>query len=216
MFTVIFDNDGVLVDTETLFFRANREVLASAGITLTEEWFIEHSMKRGRSTIEIAFEYGCDQGQVDALREKRDRHYSHLLKESDFKISGVDETLRALHGRVSMGIVTSCRKMHFEVMHSRHELLPYFDFVYTREDCVRSKPDPEPYLQAVRRRGLDPERCLVVEDSERGCAAAHAAGLQCIVIPNALTHGANFCGARKVLDDIRQLVPEVLNLAGIA
>ena len=115
-----------------------------------------------------------------------------------------------------MGIVTSSRREHFEVIHAGTNLLPYFDFVLMREDYTHSKPDPEPYLTAMAQNGLSAEECVVIEDSERGLRAALAAGLRCIVIPQGLTRGLDFTGALAVLDDIRQLPPLIDQLMGAA
>jgi beta-phosphoglucomutase-like phosphatase (HAD superfamily) len=84
--------------------------------------------------------------------------------------------------------------------------LPYFHFVLTASDYTHSKPHPEPYLLAVERSGFRPEECLVIEDSERGLTAALAAGLRCIVVPNAFTRGSNFAGAYKVLESLTELL----------
>ena len=73
-----------------------------------------------------------------------------------------------------MGIVTSSRRLHFETIHEKSGLLPYMDFVLTREDYVESKPHPEPYLAAAALLGVDPTRCLVLEDAPSGGAAARA------------------------------------------
>jgi beta-phosphoglucomutase-like phosphatase (HAD superfamily) len=74
-----------------------------------------------------------------------------------------------------------------------------------REDYENSKPDPEPYLIALARMKLAPENCLVIEDSDRGLAAARAARLRCVVVPNALTRGSAFTGAAEILEDITSL-----------
>jgi HAD superfamily hydrolase (TIGR01509 family) len=111
-----------------------------------------------------------------------------------------------------MGVVTSSRREHFEIIHAATGLLPYFDFVMTRENYIKTKPDPEPYLTAVKRCGLSPEDCVIVEDSERGLESAKAAGIKCIVVPHVLTKNSDFSGAWRVLDNIREVAEEVLTL----
>ena len=82
----------------------------------------------------------------------------------------------------------------------------------TSSSCSRAssteeaKPAPEPYLRAVERLALAPERCLVVEDSERGLRAAKAAGLVCWVVPSELTRGGRFGDADAVLEDFAAVV----------
>ncbi len=84
-------------------------------------------------------------------------------------------------------------------MHGEIGLTRYFEFVLAREDYGKSKPNPEPYLLALERLGMKAESCIAVEDSERGLAAARAAGLRCLVIPNEITRSCTFSGATAVL-----------------
>ena len=83
------------------------------------------------------------------------------------------------------------------------------NFVLTREDYTQSKPHPEPYLTAIERHDLQPSQCVAVEDSERGLAAATAAGVDCIVVLSQWTRDGNFDGALAVVDSIAG-VPEVV------
>ena len=111
-----------------------------------------------------------------------------------------------------MGVVTSSRREHFEIIHSGTGLLHFFDFVLTREDYGKPKPNPEPFLTAIIRNRLQPKHCIIVEDSERGLAAAKAAGIRCIVVPNRLTRGSNFSGAYRVLESVSEVAGEVFQL----
>ncbi len=108
-----------------------------------------------------------------------------------------------------MAVVTSSQREHFEVMHAGTQLTDFFEFVLAREDFKETKPNPEPYLLALERLGLEAERCIAIEDSERGLAAARAAGLRCLVIPNDVTRGCNFQGATAVLGSAAA-VPEAV------
>ncbi len=206
---VLWDNDGVLVDTEELYFRASREVLAGAGIELTRAHYMDVSMRQGLSVFDLAAAQGVDAERIEQLRLARNDLYGRLVSAGNLVIDGVAETLRALHGRVAMGIVTSSRRDHFELIHATTGLLPYFDFVLTREDFVQSKPHPDAYLAALERGGLHADECVAVEDSERGLVAATAAGLRCLVVPTALTRGSDFRAAHKVLRDVREVVAEI-------
>jgi HAD superfamily hydrolase (TIGR01509 family) len=213
-FTVLFDNDGVLVDTEERHFEASREVLASRGVVLTREYFIAHCLHRGESMIELARSRGCGDAELKRLREARNARYAELVAAAPCVIPGVPEALEQLRGRVRMGIVTSSLRKHFDAIHAASGLLRYFEFVLTREDYARVKPHPDAYLAALQRFRLRPEECVVVEDAGRGLAAARAAGLRCLVIPHGLTRGGDFAGACKVLAGIRELPAEVAALCG--
>ena len=207
---IFWDNDGVLVDTEKLFFQANREILSSIDIDLTRESFIQISLKEGRSTFTLAQEKGIDPKTIHQLHEHRNLRYSELLNQGVRAMEMVCETLEQLVDRVSMGVVTSCRRAHFDIIHQTTDLLNYFDFVITHEDVHNGKPHPEPYLKALGKSGCKVSDCLVIEDSERGLSAAKAAGIKCIVIPNGFTSQGDFGGAYRILDNVHQVAEEVL------
>ena len=80
------------------------------------------------------------------------------------------------------------------------------EFTLTREDYVFSKPDPEPYITALKRFGADPESCLVIEDSQRGLQSAIAAGIDCAIVHNDFTANHNFSGARYMLGSIKEML----------
>jgi HAD superfamily hydrolase (TIGR01509 family) len=192
---VLWDNDGVLVDTEELYFKATREVFSEIGVDLTAELFDQISLMQGRSTFYLAAAQGLKAEDIARLRADRNRRYSDLLRKGVRVLDGVEDTLRQLRGRVLMGVVTSSRREHFEIIHVGTGLLHFFDFVLTREDYGKSKPNPDPFLTAIKRNGLKRQHCIIVEDSERGLAAAKAAGIRCIMVPNSLTKDDDFSGA---------------------
>lgn len=204
---ILWDNDGVLVDTEGLYFQAGREILATQGVVLTQRDFAEQSLKKGQSVFDFAPDQSAE--SLERLRVKRNARYSALLKAGVRVLPGVVETLSALSGRVRMGIVTGSRRDHFDIVHAQTPLLPFFEFVIAREDYAEAKPHPDAYLTAMRLHGLRPETCVVVEDSERGCVAAAKAGLRVLVVPNALSQRGDFSSAYKVLNSVREVVDEV-------
>jgi len=181
---VFWDNDGVLVDTERLYFQATRELLQRADVTLTEELFQRISLREGRSAFALAEAKGVPQDEIERLRLERNSRYTELLRNGVAVMDGVRETLDLLREKVILAIVTSSQRSHFETIHETTGLLPFFDFILTRDDYVLSKPDPEPYRLAVHRSGCRPEECIVVEDSERGLQSALAAGIRCMIVPN--------------------------------
>lgn len=209
---VLWDSDGVLVDTEELYFKASREVLSKIGVELTTERFIQISLKQGRSIFDLASAQGMTLEAIDRLRAERNRRYRELLRQGVRILDGVENSLRRLHGKVLMGVVTSSLKAHFDIIHTATGLLPLFDFVLTREDYEKSKPNPEPFLAAVTQNGLRLKECIIVEDSARGLAAANAADIKCIVVPNRLTESGNFSEAYRVVSSAREVADIVLGL----
>ncbi len=206
---IFWDNDGVLVDTEALYFQATQSVLTENSIRMTRDQFIQFSLKEGRSAFILASEQGMSPETVAQLQEERNRRYSDLLRNGALLMDGVTDTLSRLRDKVRMGIVTSSRQEHFDIIHANTGILPYFDFVLTRKDYKRSKPNPDSFLKAMKHCELTREECLIVEDSERGLAAANAAGIHCIIVPNELTRNNDFTGAWRIVDDIREVAGAV-------
>ena len=204
---IFWDNDGVLVDTERLYFQANLEALAQIGIELTHQDFAVISLTQGRTVFDLATARGYTAAALEELKRWRNKRYMELLGQGDLVLPKVRETLLRLHRKIGMAIVTSSRRDHFEMIHRRSNLLQFFDFVLTREDYAQSKPDPEPYLLALANSRKAAADCLVIEDSPRGLAAAKAAGLTCWVIPSIETRRADFSGADKILEEIDALPP---------
>jgi len=208
---ILWDNDGVLVDTERWYFQATQEAFAEAGIDLTVEHYFEYFLSRSRGTSRFGSAHGLNEADIATVQDARNERYRQLLEQEGITIAGVRETLEILRPHFVMGIVTSSRRQHFETIHRRTGLLELFDFAVTREDYPRSKPAPDPYLAAVARSGFAAGRCLAIEDAPRGLIAARSASLDCMVIPTELTRQAPFSGATRVLDRITDVAALLLD-----
>jgi HAD superfamily hydrolase (TIGR01509 family) len=202
---ILWDNDGVLVETEHLYFEATQHVLATIGVTLTREQYLELFLTQGRGAWHLAEARGLGAAELDVLRDARNRLYAEWLPLEPRVMPGVADVLASLHGQYVMGVVTSSRRDHFDLIHQSSGLLPYFDFLVTADDVRHVKPDPESYRHAVERTGFSSDVCLAIEDSERGLQAALGAGVRCVVVPTALTRGAAFVGAHRVLGSLAEL-----------
>jgi HAD superfamily hydrolase (TIGR01509 family) len=207
---ILWDNDGVLVETEHVYFQATQHVLAGVGIHLAEADYIELFLVQGRGAWHLAAARGATPDDIVRLRDERNALYGEWLERAPRLMPGIIDALDALHGKYVMGVVTSSRKDHFDVIHRTTGLLKYFDFVLTADDFTRVKPDPEPYLRAIERSLVPPEACVAIEDSRRGLESARAAGIRCIVVPGAMTRGSTFTGAHKVLRSVSE-IPSALS-----
>jgi HAD superfamily hydrolase (TIGR01509 family) len=200
---LLWDLDGVLVDTERWYFEATRLALAGIGVPLSQELYLEFQAG-GRSCWDLA-----PQAEIPQLRIQRDAHYRQFLETEPIDIPGVEEVLSSLARRYRMAIVTTARRADFDLIHASRDLLRYFEFVLTIEDYARPKPAPDPYLVALARFGAGAAQALALEDSARGLRAAQAAGIDCIVIRNSFTRSQDFSGALRIIDLITEL-PAVL------
>jgi HAD superfamily hydrolase (TIGR01509 family) len=201
---ILWDNDGVLVDTEYWYFKATQQALMALGIELSLQTYHER-MVHGASSWDLARLAGVDPEKIARQQRQRDADYRQYLLREQIDIPGVEEVLQALSKSYRMGVVTTSTRPHFELIHNNRKLIRHMEIVLTREDYVASKPNPEPYLLAMQLLGATAEECLVVEDSRRGLQAAMAAGIDCAVVYNQFTASHDFTGARHLLGSIIEL-----------
>jgi len=201
---LLLDHDGVLVDTESWYYRAGERALAGIGFTLDKEQYLR-DMSHGAATWAQARSAGIDEPTIDRLRTVRDACYQDYLRTEAIEIDGVADALAELSKHVRMAIVTTAKRADFAVIHERRRLTRFMDFVLVREDYTLAKPHPEPYLTALRRFGGARDDALVVEDSSRGLSAAVAAGIDCAVVHNDFTAGQDFSRATYRIESLREL-----------
>ena len=204
---IFWDNDGVLVDTEELYFRVLAQSLAEYGYQLSREEFIDISLRQGKAVIHHVINRGDLAVDHKTVSDRRWQLYAERLKDGIPLMPGVQKTLEALKPHVRMGVVTSNHREFFESIH-RINPSSFWEFVLTSEDFTQFKPEPQPYLMALEKMGLEPHECLVVEDAPRGSLAAKRAGIDCAVIPTELSKDQLFEGETYRLKH----VSEILNI----
>lgn len=202
---ILFDNDGVLVDTEHWYYTASAEVLASHGFILTPQRYRD-IMIAGESAFLIAEEEGVPLSVTDLWRAERNELYQHYLRTEEITIPGVREVLAELSQKYRMGIVTSALRCDFELIHARRGLVDYMEFVLCSGEYPRAKPYPDPYLLGLERLGGEKSETVVVEDSERGLRAAVAAGIECVVVHNRFTENHDFSAATHRIGKLDELI----------
>jgi len=191
---ILFDHDGVLVDTEFWYYRAGERALADIGVTLDKDLYVR-DMNQGLGTWAQVRAAGIDERTIASQRAVRDRYYQEYLRSEAIEIDGVTEALAELSTYVRMAIVTTAKRADFDLIHERRQIRQFMDFVLVREDYRHAKPHPEPYLTGLKRFGATKHETLVVEDSFRGLSSAVAAGIDCAVVHNAFTSGQDFSTA---------------------
>lgn len=201
---ILFDNDGVLVETELWYFRANEKAMKELGVTLELEYYLE-LMKHGGNWWELALQQGVSMDDVNLARERRSRYYQHYLHTEDIYIDGVEEIIQELSKSYRMGIVTTSRRVDFEIIHHAKKLTRHMKFILCEEDYPRAKPYPDPYLKALALFGVSADQAIVVEDSQRGLSAAISAGIECAVVKNDFTSSHDFSAATYRLESLQEL-----------
>ena len=198
---ILLDHDGVLVDTEPLYFRATQECFAELGIHLSLDHYLKN-MVDGDSPWRLARSRGISEVEIERTRVGRNVRYRELISSERIDIEGVEETIISLRQTCHLAIVTTARTEDFDLIHRNRHILPLVDFVLTRSAYGRSKPHPDPYLMALERFGIDSSAALAVEDSERGLRSAFAAGIDCAVVKNSFTAQQDFSLATYHIDTL--------------
>jgi HAD superfamily hydrolase (TIGR01509 family) len=206
---ILFDHDGVLVDTEHWYYRAGERALAEIGLLLDLDQYLV-DMSQGAGTWAQARAAGVDDHTIDRLREVRNACYQEYLRTAAIEIDGVVEALAELSHYVRMAIVTTSKREDFDLIHQGRHIREYMDFVLVRDDYTRAKPDPEPYLTALNRFGAPREVTLVVEDSARGLRSAVSAGIECAIVYNEFTKSQDFSQAQYRIGTLAELKDIIL------
>ncbi|MBN2581373.1 MAG: beta-phosphoglucomutase family hydrolase [Pirellulales bacterium] len=179
---VIFDMDGVLVDSYHAHFLSFQHLAAEEGLALTEAHFAQVFGWTSRKIFAHLWGEGrYSDDEIAALDAKKEAYYRTLIERDFPAMPGARETLETLHAagfRLAVG--SSGPPENVEMVLDRLEVRPWFGAIVTGRDVIRGKPDPQVFLLAAERLGVPPPHCAVVEDAPAGIAAARAAGMAAI------------------------------------
>ena len=181
----LFDCDGTIVDSMPLHYVAWKKALGEWNCPFEEELFYAWGGRPVKEIIAALNEMHGLEMPVDALAKRKEGLYFEL--EDDLKaIPEVIEHIEAKHGHIPLAVVSGSRRK--SVMHSLSALglVDKFDVLVCAEDYARGKPAPDCFLTAAERLGVQPNECLVFEDTEMGIAAATAAGMSWVRVPTPL------------------------------
>ena len=207
---VIFDCDGVLVDTERLAVRVDVQVLAQLGWVMTEAEVVERFVGLSDATIREAIEAHTGRRLADNWEQEFRHLYRSSFAESLTAVDGVVEALDGITLRTCVASSGSHEKMRFTL--GLTGLLERFDGrMFSVSEVERGKPAPDVFLHAAARMGVAPAACAVVEDSRFGVEAARAAGMRAFGYAGGLTPAHLLAGSGTVVfTDMREL-PRLLN-----
>ena len=145
---IFWDNDGILVDTERLYFLATQRVLATVGVSLTKDQYIELFLVQGKGAWHLAAETGVSPSAIEQLRHARNTLYSTLLCQEPLIIAGVQQVLDALHETYVMGIVTGSEQDHFALIHQT----PHLPSRFKTGDRIWNSSSPDLLVDMINRR----------------------------------------------------------------
>jgi len=203
---LVFDFDGLVLDTESAEYRSINEVFSDHGEELSLELWSSFigSVDHPHWTEILEGQLGrpVDRDQLVAARRATNRAVLAELPVNPGVIDLLDEA-RAAGVRLAMAS-SSPRSWVEGHLHDR-QLLDHFEFVVCGDDVERTKPDPALYLLATGRLGVEAAAVVAIEDSPNGCLAAVAAGLSVLAVPGPLTRGMDFSVASRVIDSLNDV-----------
>jgi HAD superfamily hydrolase (TIGR01509 family) len=208
---VVFDLDGLMLNTEDVFHLSGCEMLARRGLEMTEE--IHRSMlgRRPNEAFQAMKDLTGIADSIDELKTETRTLFSEIAATSLELMPGLTELLALIESlQLPRAVATSSPRDYVLDLLGRFDLLKHFPLMLTAEDVRMGKPDPEIYLTAAEQLGVAPERMLVLEDSETGTRAAAAAGAITVSVPNRHTVDGDFSMATKRVSSLAD--PELLRL----
>jgi HAD superfamily hydrolase (TIGR01509 family) len=202
---VIFDLDGLLVDSEPLQFQAYRDAFANNGIILAlDDWPQWHSLEASATRWVAAHNLPVNAEKIRA--EKKILYEALIEKELTLK-PGAGQLVEALARHCRLCVASGSRSESIEACLNRFSLTPYFEQQFSATQLERKKPYPDVYLEALSKMQVSPQRTLAIEDSVTGLQAATSAGISCVVCPDSFvpTSLSDYDGATLVVDSLEEL-----------
>jgi HAD superfamily hydrolase (TIGR01509 family) len=192
---LIFDFDGLIIDTETPAFVSTQVMYEEYGHTLTLElWKDALGRKSGEgfnAYHHLASLVGSDFNRSLA-QEKRQNHKLHLCEQESIRPGVLETIVSAKTLGLTCTVASSSSRNWVEGWLHKHDILKHFAFTKTGDDVEHVKPAPDLFLSVAEKLCIQPQECLVFEDSPNGTLAALNAGMPCVVVTNPVTEGLEF------------------------
>jgi HAD superfamily hydrolase (TIGR01509 family) len=213
--TVIFDMDGVIVDTEPLHKKAYYQHFKELNIEVDAELFSRFTGKSTRNVYQMIKDiFGIDSNVEDLIARKRTLFYSLFDKDPALKLlDGVENLIKNLYSSgFQLILASSAAKSTIDRVFKRFNLFPFFSHLVSGEDFPESKPNPAIFIEAQRLSGNRRSNCIVIEDSTNGIQAANAAGIFCIGYKSQNSKNQNYDNADLVIHHFDELKIEELEM----
>jgi HAD superfamily hydrolase (TIGR01509 family) len=205
--TVIFDMDGVIVDTEPVHNYAYYQHFKELGIEVSAEMFATFTGNSTKNVFQKIKEHFVVTEDIPTLVEKKRSLFNDAFdtKTDLFLLEGVEDLIKQLHQNgIQLILASSSSKVTINRVFNRFKLDTYFSHIVSGEDFPQSKPNPDIFLEAVRLSKSNKENCIVIEDSTNGIKAAHAAGVFCVGYRSVNSKKQDYSLANLVIDSFEE------------
>ncbi|NRD22490.1 HAD family phosphatase [Winogradskyella litoriviva] len=204
---VLFDMDGVIVDTEPLHRKAYHQMFNEVSIDVKEDLYASFT---GQSTINICkrlVDHFSLSETPEYLVSLKRKHYNSIFENDDLQlIDGVLDRIKDYHANnVTLVVASSASMPGIQQIFNYFDLNQYFSAKFSGADLKKSKPHPEIFLKAAEFTGFKKSECMVIEDSTNGIKAAHAAGIFCAGYKSKHSSGQDYTLANMVVSDFEEI-----------
>lgn len=205
---VLFDMDGVIINSERLHRKAYFGTFESLGLEVSDELYTSFI---GSSTIntfqQVTDHFGLDVDPVELVKDKRRRYVDFFEHDPSLSlVDGVEDIIKYLHDKgVTLVLASSSAMVNIDRVFSKFDLDQYFTAKVSGAELAQSKPHPEIFEKAAELGNVEREHCIVIEDSDNGIAAANAAGIFVFGYANPLVEDQSLENADSVISDFKGL-----------
>lgn len=207
---VLWDLDGTLIDSEEYHWCAWKDALAAEGVEITREQFLATFGHRNDSVVPSLLGRPAAPEEIARIGDSKEAAYRRMVMERGIEpLAGAAEWVRRLRrDGWKQAVASSAPRANIDCVLQVMKLASCFDALVSAEDVRRGKPDPEVFLTAAARLGVDPSRAIVVEDAAAGVESARRAGMRCIGVLGKSGGGA---GADIVVRSLSDLPPDAFD-----
>ncbi len=213
--TVIFDMDGVIVDTEPLHKKAYYQHFNELNIEVDAELFSKFTGKSTRNVYQMIQDiFGIETNVEELIQRKRTIFYGLFDSDPALRLlDGVQVLIHELHSaNFQLILASSAAKSTIDRVFKRFNLFPYFSHLVSGEDFPESKPNPAIFIEAQRLSGNEKSNCIIIEDSTNGIQAANAAGIFCVGYKSEHSKNQSYETADLVINHFDELKVEELQM----
>jgi HAD superfamily hydrolase (TIGR01509 family) len=211
---VIFDMDGLMIDSEIIHSKSYETVLKEYGVIPNyKKSGIVHTTGIGAldNWKQLIKQYTLNE-KIDILIDKKRTVHQKLLKENLIPMSGLIPLLKLLkNNKFKIAIGSSANRDNINILTEAFNITHYFDAIVSGQSVTRRKPNPDIFLKAEEELKVSPNNCLVLEDAENGVVAAYAAGMKIIAVPNNYTKYEDFSKANNVVNSLKSVTMDLIN-----